>query len=178
MSHPHHEHHAHGHAAAEKSGGGGDDHAGRDAHVHHTAKPDRVEFGKHAGDAGADTRAAHGGHDTNAGHDKHAGHSVAMFRDKFWLSLLLTMPTLVWGHMLQRAFGYTAPTFTGAHWIPPIFGAAVFLYGGRPFIQGAVRELRARLPGMMTLIALAISVAFVFSIVVTVGFPGMSLRRS
>ncbi|MEX2154207.1 MAG: copper-translocating P-type ATPase [Gemmatimonadaceae bacterium] len=98
-----------------------------------------------------------------------------MFRDKFWLSLLLTIPTLVWGHMLQRAFGYTAPHFTGAHWIPPVFGTAVFLYGGWPFVQGAVRELRARLPGMMTLIALAISVAFVFSIVVTVGFPGMPL---
>src|SRR5262245_44381547 len=80
-------------------------------------------------------------------HDKHAGHSVAMFRDKFWLSLLLTIPTLVWGHMLQRAFGYMAPHFPGANWIPPIFGTAVFAYGGWPFIQGAVRELRARLPG-------------------------------
>src|SRR5438552_6223980 len=123
----------------------------------------------------------HGGHRARAGrtdhavHDVHAGHSVAMFRDKFWISLLLTAPTLVWGHMLQRAFGYTAPHFPGSHWIPAAFGTAVFAYGGWVFIQGAVRELKARLPGMMTLISLAISVAFVFSAVVTLGYPGMPL---
>jgi Cu2+-exporting ATPase len=98
-----------------------------------------------------------------------------MFRDKFWISVLLTVPTLVWGHMLQHALGYTAPHFPGSEWIPAIFGTAVFVYGGRVFIQGAIRELKDRLPGMMTLIALAISVAFVFSVVVTLGFPGMPL---
>jgi Cu2+-exporting ATPase len=98
-----------------------------------------------------------------------------MFRDKFWLSLLLTIPTLIWGHMLQRAFGYSPPAIPGARWIPAVFGTAVFLYGGWPFIQGAVRELRARLPGMMTLIGLAISVAFLFSAAVTLGYPGMPL---
>ena len=108
-------------------------------------------------------------------HDKHAGHSVAMFRQKFWLSLFLTLPTLVWGHMLQNLLGYQAPAIPGARYIPPVFGTLVFLYGGWPFIQGAVRELRARLPGMMTLIALAISVAFVFSAAVTLGYPGMPL---
>jgi Cu2+-exporting ATPase len=55
-----------------------------------------------------------------------------MFRDKFWLSLLLTIPTLIWGHMLQRAFGYTSPSVPGARWIPAAFGTAVFLYGERP----------------------------------------------
>ena len=117
----------------------------------------------------------HGAHADHAGHDKHAGHSVAMFRDKFWVSLALTIPTLIWGHMLQSAIGYRAPHFPGSRWIPPIFGTAVFIYGGWVFIQGAVSELKDRLPGMMTLIALAISVAFVFSVVVTVGFPGMPL---
>ena len=115
---------------------------------------------------------AGGGH---GAHDKHAGHSVAMFRDKFWLSLLLTLPTLVWGHMLQRAFSYHAPMFPGSQWIPAAFGTAVFAYGGWPFLQGAWRELKDRLPGMMTLIALAISVAFVFSAAVTLGYPGMPL---
>ncbi len=114
----------------------------------------------------------HGGH---AAHDKHAGHSVAMFRDKFWISLLLTLPTLVWGHMLQRVFGYHAPMFAGSQLIPAVFGTAVFAYGGWPFIQGAWREVKDRLPGMMTLIALAISVAFVFSAAVTLGYPGMPL---
>ena len=108
-------------------------------------------------------------------HEKHAGHSVAMFRRKFWLSLLLTLPTLVWGHMLQKVLGYYAPAIPGARYIPAAFGTLVFLFGGWPFIQGAVRELRARLPGMMTLIALAISVAFVFSAAVTLGYPGMPL---
>jgi P-type Cu2+ transporter len=127
----------------------------------------------HPGHTGATTDSGAGrGH---GGHDKHAGHSVAMFRDKFWLSLVLTIPTLIWGHMLQRAFGYTPPVIPGARWIPAAFGTTVFLYGGWPFIQGARRELRERLPGMMTLIALAISVAFLFSAAVTLGYPGMPL---
>ncbi len=123
----------------------------------------------------ADHREMHGDHAAHVGHDKHAGHSVAMFRDKFWLSLLLTLPTLIWGHMLQNALGYTAPHVPGARWIPAVFGTAVFAYGGTPFLEGAVREIRDRLPGMMTLIALAISVAFAFSVAVVLGFPGMPL---
>jgi len=110
-----------------------------------------------------------------AGHDKHSGHSVAMFRRKFWVSLVLTLPTVVWGHMLQRALGYTAPHFPGSMWIPVVFGTAVFAFGGWVFIQGAIRELRDFLPGMMTLIALAISVAFIFSLAVMLGFPGLPL---
>ena len=125
--------------------------------------------------AGTRLSAVHPDHAEYAGHDKHSGHSVAMFRRKFWVSLVLTLPTLFWGHMLQRALGYAAPHFPGAEWIPPVFGTAVFLFGGWVFIQGAVHELRDRLPGMMTLIALAISVAFIFSLSVLLGFPGMPL---
>ena len=125
--------------------------------------------GEHAGHA--DHRAPTG----HSPHDKHAGHSVAMFRDKFWLTLLLTLPTLVWGHMLQRALGYMAPHFPGSELIPAVFGTAVFAYGGWPFLLGARREIADRLPGMMTLIALAITVAFVFSAAVFLGFPGMPL---
>ncbi|MDB4917852.1 MAG: copper-translocating P-type ATPase, partial [Gemmatimonadetes bacterium] len=130
---------------------------------------------------GGAARGSHDVHDHHSGHggmrthDAHAGHSVAMFRDKFWISLLLTIPTLLWGHMLQAALGYRAPTFPGSDYVPALFGVAVFLYGGLPFLQGAARELRDRVPGMMTLISLAISVAFVFSVAVTVGYPGMSL---
>ncbi|HET6628695.1 MAG TPA: heavy metal translocating P-type ATPase [Woeseiaceae bacterium] len=107
--------------------------------------------------------------------DQHAGHSVEMFRNKFWLSLALTIPTVVWGHMLMRLTGYRPPAFPGSEWIAPVFGTAVFLYGGRVFLQGAWRELEDRLPGMMTLISLAITVAFVFSAAVTLGFSGMPL---
>jgi Cu2+-exporting ATPase len=98
-----------------------------------------------------------------------------MFRDRFWVSLALTVPTLIWGHMLPDALGYRPPAVPGGRWIPAVFGTLVFLYGGRPFLDGAVRELRARLPGMMTLIALAITVAFAFSLAVTFGFRGMPL---
>ncbi len=115
-----------------------------------------------------------GGHEGHAP-DKHAGHSVAMFQRRFWVSLLLTIPTLIWTDMLQGWFGYRAPIFPGSSWIPAIFGTAVFFYGGWVFLQGAARELRARLPGMMTLISLAITVAFGFSLAVTLGFPGMEL---
>jgi len=114
-------------------------------------------------------------HSAHGGHDKHAGHSVAMFRDKFWISLALTVPTLIWGHMLPRALGYAPPDVPGHQWIAPVFGTAVFFYGGLVFLQGAWRELQDRLPGMMTLIALGITVAFVFSAAVTLGYPGMPL---
>ena len=117
----------------------------------------------------------HAHHPPAGDHDRHAGHSVAMFRDRFWVSLLLTLPTLVWGHMLQRALGYSAPTFPGSHWIPAVFGTAVFVYGAVPFLRGGVAELKHRLPGMMTLISLAILVAFLFSTAVAIGFPGMPL---
>ncbi|MGH7502596.1 MAG: heavy metal translocating P-type ATPase [Longimicrobiales bacterium] len=119
----------------------------------------------------------HHGHGTerHRAHDKHAGHSVEMFRDRFWLTLALTVPTVVWGHMLSQLTGWHAPAIPGSTWIAPVFGTMVFLYGGRVFLQGAVREVKDRLPGMMTLISLAISVAFVFSAAVTLGFPAMPL---
>jgi P-type Cu2+ transporter len=117
----------------------------------------------------------HAEHGEHAAHDKHAGHSVAMFRDKFWITLLLTVPTLVWGEMIPRVLGFTPPPVPGARWIPVVFGIAVYFYGGWVFVQGAWRELKDRTPGMMTLISLAITVAFVFSVAVTFGFNGMSL---
>jgi Cu2+-exporting ATPase len=98
-----------------------------------------------------------------------------MFRERFWLSLVLTIPTLIWSELFQGWFHYTVPTSGGWAYIPLIFGVAVFLYGGRVFLQGAVHELQDRLPGMMTLISLAIVVAFLYSLAVTLGFAGMAL---
>jgi Cu2+-exporting ATPase len=108
----------------------------------------------------------HGGHATGGheGHDKHAGHSVAMFRDRFWLSLVFTIPVLLWSEMVQDWLGFTAPTFPLSERIPAILGTIVFVYGGMPFLRGGVREVRDRQPGMMLLISLAILVAFVASI--------------
>jgi Cu2+-exporting ATPase len=98
-----------------------------------------------------------------------------MFRDRFWITLALTVPTLVWSEMIQGWFGFTAPSFRGSAYIPAVFGIAVYLYGGWVFLAGGARELRDRVPGMMTLISLAISVAFLFSFAVTLGYPGEPL---
>ena len=100
-----------------------------------------------------------GGHDD---HDKHAGHSPGMFREKFWLSLILTLPVVFWSEHVEGLLGYEAPDFPGSSWIPAVLGTVVFLYGGLVFLRSAVRELKDRLPGMMTLISLAITVAFTF----------------
>jgi len=107
--------------------------------------------------------------DNHAAHDRHAGHSVAMFRDKFWLSLAFTTPVLVWSTDVQRWLRFTAPIFPGSKWIPAIFGTVVFYYGGIVFVRGAQRELAERKPGMMTLISLAILVAFGASLAATLG---------
>src|SRR5580765_8510564 len=136
---------------------------------HGPASPDATGHAHHAHDAA-------GAHHGVGGHDKHAGHSVEMFRQKFWGTLLLSIPTVVWAPMIQHWFGYEAPGGPVASlWIPAVFGTLVFGYGGWVFIQGAVSEIRDRLPGMMTLISLAITVAFGFSLAVTFGFPGSDL---
>ena len=99
-----------------------------------------------------------------------------MFRQKFWGTLVLSIPTIVWAPMIQHWFGYEAPGGpVASRWVPAIFGTLVFGYGGWVFIRGAVSEFRDRLPGMMTLISLAITVAFGFSLAVTFGFPGSDL---
>ena len=116
-----------------------------------------------------------GVHGESPAHDRHEGHSVAMFRDRFWITLLLSLPTLVWSGMVQHMVGFSAPVFPGSAYIPALFGTAVFVYGGLVFVTGGLRELRDRLPGMMTLISLAITVAFVFSLAVTLGYPGEAL---
>src|SRR5262245_15357774 len=140
-------------------------------HQHHEPTPtDRRA--SHAHHHAADR---HVDHDA-AAHDRHAGHSVEMFRRKFWGTLLLSIPTVVWAPMIQHWLGYEAwggPT--ASRLIPALFGLLVFGYGGWVFVKGAIGELADRRPGMMTLIALAISVAFGWSLTVTFGFPGMDL---
>ena len=115
------------------------------------------------------------GHDHAAmGHDM--GHDMGAmpnFQRKFWVSLALTVPALVFSEGLQGILGLTGPRFEYSQFIPAVFGIAIFFYGGLVFLRGAWSELRARQPGMMTLISLAIVVALGYSIAVLVGFPGM-----
>src|ERR1700677_622136 len=108
----------------------------------------------------SDLHAGHKMSDSRGSHDRHAGHSVAMFRDKFWLSFVLTIPVVFWSTDVQRWIGYTAPLFPGSKFVPAILGTVVFVYGGLVFLRGAWSELADRKPGMMTLISLAIIVSF------------------
>src|SRR6267142_3913639 len=117
----------------------------------------------------SDPHAGHKMADMPGGHDRHAGHSVAMFRDKFWLSFALTIPVVVWSTDVQHWLGYTAPSFPGSKLIPAILGTVVYVYGGLVFIRGAWGELADHKPGMMTLISLGIIVAFGTSLAGTVG---------
>jgi Cu2+-exporting ATPase len=108
----------------------------------------------------------HSASEGHTGHEAHADHTghEQMFRRKFWVSLLLSIPVLIFSPSIQGWLGYSLPVFTGSQWIAPVFSVIVFFYGGLPFLRMAVPELKNRQPGMMTLISLAISVAFVYSL--------------
>lgn len=108
------------------------------------------------------------GHDKRAGHDKHAGHDPEQFRRKFWLSLALTVPIVLTSHMVMDWLGYSLD-LPGVRWVGPVLGTIVFFYGGWPFLVGGVRELRDRAPGMMLLISMAITVAYLASVATSLG---------
>src|ERR1700704_7019718 len=95
----------------------------------------------HQDHQGSDAHAGQTMSDVHGSHDRHAGHSVAMFRDKFWLSLTLTIPVVFWSADFQHWLGYTAPSFPGSGFIPAIVGTVVFVYGGLLFLRGAWGEL-------------------------------------
>jgi len=103
----------------------------------------------------------------HAGHDKHAGHDPAMFRDRFWLSVVFSLPILVTSESIMRWFNYDLE-FAGMSWVAPVLGSIVFWWGGWPFLVGGVRELRDRQPGMMLLISMAITVAYSASLATSV----------
>ncbi|MHC6593036.1 heavy metal translocating P-type ATPase [Arthrobacter sp. C152] len=135
--------------------------------------------------ASADAHAMHGGDHRHGGHPdddhtvhthgQHAGHSTAMFKNRFWLTLALSVPVVYFSPMVGHLLGYMAPEFPGAAWIPPVLGTVIFLYGGQPFLKGGLQELRDRTPGMMLLIGMAITVAFAASWVTSLGIGGFDL---
>jgi len=98
----------------------------------------------------------------HAGHGGHGDH-VAQFRRLFWTMLVLTVPTVALSGMFAMILGYSVPDLPGAQWISPVLGTVMYLWGGRPFLTGAISEIRSRTPGMMLLIGLAITVAFIAS---------------
>ncbi len=96
-------------------------------------------------------------------HMDHTGHEI-MFRNRFWICLALSIPVILFSPFIQETIGFSMPTFPVSAWITPVFAIIIFLYGGLPFLKMAVPEVRNRRPGMMLLISLAISVAFIYSL--------------
>ncbi|MBP6786418.1 MAG: heavy metal translocating P-type ATPase [Candidatus Promineofilum sp.] len=135
-----------------------------DPHSHHHHEPpaahDAHSAAAYAGHSGHSGPA---GHDAHSGHTDHTGHEL-MFRNRFWVCLILTIPVLIYSEMLGGMLGFTPPAFPGSGWIAPVLSIIIFIYGGLPFLDMAGDELRERKPGMMTLISLAISVAFAYSL--------------
>ena len=135
----------------------------------HTHRPEHPAPGHaHADHAPGEGR-SHKGHGGHGGPGDHSHHDPAQFRDRFWVTLALTIPVVYFSHMFQELLGYTAPQFYGSSSIPPVLGTVIFVYGGWPFLTGAVQEARARKPEMMSLIGLAIAVAFGASVATELG---------
>lgn len=157
----------------------GDHPAPETDHTHH---PDHASHEHHA-DADTHGQAMHHGHPHSAldedhqvhGHGEHAGHSTAMFRERFWWSLILSIPVVIFSPMVAHLLGYPLPAFPGSTWVPPVLDTIIFVYGGTPFLKGGWKEVKSRQPGMMLLIAMAITVAFVASWVTTLGLGGFDL---
>jgi len=141
--------------------------ASHDEHVDHSTHGQAMPEG-HAHSAVDDEHAVHQ-------HGQHAGHSTAMFKNKFWLSLVLSIPVVYFSPMFSHLLGYSIPQFPGSAWIPPVLGSVIFFYGGFPFLKGGWTELRSRQPGMMLLISMAITVAFVASWITTLGIGSFNL---
>ena len=136
-------------------------------HAHRSSEADRHTAGGH------DAHGTHAGHDKRAGHDKHAGHDPEMFRRLFWWNLLLAIPVLVFSEQIQEWFGYSIDGRWAA-WPAPIIGTVIYVWGGQPFLKGALAEVRGRTPGMMLLIALAITVAYASSLASSLGFGDLN----
>ncbi|MGZ4934846.1 MAG: heavy metal translocating P-type ATPase, partial [Halobacteriota archaeon] len=142
-------------------------HAGRDEHTRTRTEGDNHE-----------EHDAHTGHPSPApkkesSYSRHAGHEVADFRRRFWISLIVTIPILILSPSIQEFAGVgQALRFPGDQYVLFVLALFVYFYGGYPFLKGIVSELRARLPGMMTLIAVAITTAYLYSTAITFGLSG------
>ncbi|NUS00557.1 MAG: heavy metal translocating P-type ATPase, partial [Kribbellaceae bacterium] len=146
-------------------------HGGHEGHLGHGG---HEGSGGHDGPAGHEAHQGHGGHAGHGGHGGHGDHA-AQFKDRFWVSLGLAVPVVFFSHMFADLLGYMPPEFPGSGLIAPVLGTVIFLYGGQPFLTGGWSELKSRRPGMMLLISMAITVAFVASWVTTLKLGGFDL---
>ena len=161
-------HHDHVEVPAQASSSSGHDHSMHNMSAEEHMDMDSRDHDGHDIHEGKGEIHDHAGHGTS--HTDHTGHEQ-MFRRKFWVSLILSIPVLLFSSGLQSLLKFSLPAFPGSQWLAPIFALIVFAYGGLPFLQMSVPELKNRQPGMMTLISLAISVAFIYS-VATLFLPG------
>ena len=156
MSQPHdHNDHAHRHGSGGDSAGRLDDRGAAVAEHHHPDAPHDTTGHDQAGQH-------HAGHEDHGGHAGHADH-VGQFRRLFWIMLVLAVPVVGFNDMFAHLLGYHLIDAGWVWWVSPILGTVIYLWGGRPFLTGALSEVRARQPGMMLLIGLAITVAFIAS---------------
>ena len=144
-----------------------EEHSGHQNHQQHHAQGHSQEHSRH--DESGDEHQEHSKHGASQNHDGHGNHvdhsgHEEMFRKRFWISTLISIPVLVFSPAIQGFLGYSIGEFPGSAWITPVFAVIVFLYGGVPFLKMAVPEIKNRKPGMMTLISLAIGVAFIYSL--------------
>ncbi|HEU5349221.1 MAG TPA: copper-translocating P-type ATPase [Ktedonobacterales bacterium] len=167
----HDEPHAHGERNAM-------DDMGAEQHTHGHEVPADLGAGSEYGTAHATSPGGHVDHINHGEHEEHgghAGHSEAMFRRPFWIALALTIPIIIYAPLFEDLLNYQAPRFPGSEWLSPVLASVIYWYCGWVFLAGAVADLRARLPGMMTLVALAISTAYFYSLAITFGLvDGMS----
>lgn len=145
-----HSHHHHQHGEPEKK---------PEVHQHHPAETEQHNHHPHEEHA-------------HAGHDKHAGHHTHDFLKRFWICLVITVPVLLLSHMIQQWLGFEI-SFTGDKYVLLLLSSFIYFYGGMPFLKGMVSEVKDKAIGMMTLVALAITVAFVYSVAVIFGLKGM-----
>ena len=142
------------------------DNAHQTEHMAHDANVNKSQHEGHQHDTQQASGAHHADDMDHEGHSAHVDHSghEQMFRRRFWINLILTIPVLVFSPFIQQILGFSIPTFPGSRWIGPVFSFIVFFYGGLPFVNMAIPELRRKRPGMMTLISLAIVVSFAYSV--------------
>lgn len=150
----HHHHHHHEHTPSK------DDLFEKKLHAHETAQPHHQTHSQNS-------------HEHNeSAHEGHHGHMLSDFKKRFWVSLIITIPILALSEMIQAWFGFQL-IFPGSEYVLGALGTFIYFYGGWPFLKGLTDELKERAPGMMTLIGVAISVAWAYSFAITLGMPGM-----
>ncbi|HEU5228754.1 MAG TPA: heavy metal translocating P-type ATPase [Ktedonobacteraceae bacterium] len=138
--------------------------ADTETHTHHQQHGEHAKEAQHAAQSGTTMT-----HKEHMGHGGHAAHSEAMFERPFWIALVLTIPVLLYTDLIQTLLHYHAPAFPGSAWLIPVLSSIIYWYCGWVFLSGAVSELRVGKPGMMTLVALAISTAYFYSLAITFG---------